>query len=106
MNWGVNTTISSGLLISVFSMVVVFLILLIISYMIDLVRVLTGRKSGKKAEKKEAKQSSKSTLPSADDETAMAIAVSIASYLQRGIKVKSIKEVSTGKTIGSSIEVK
>lgn len=106
MNWGTNTTISSGLLISVFSMVVVFLILLIISYIVDLVKVLASRKKETPEKAKKEKATSSVVKTTADDETAMAIAASIALYCGRGIKVKSIKEVGTSKVFGSSIEIK
>ena len=104
---GENITIGQSLLITVFSMLVVFVVLLGISYLIDLLRVTTNGEDKKKTqdvktEKIETKQEI-STQENLDDEELVAvIAAAVAASMGveiPDINIKSIRRTSSRSPI-------
>ena len=74
-----SVSFGQGLFISIFSMIVVFLVLLIISYLIDLVALII-RKSSKASEKD-------------NDEISAVISGALREYIgHENFKIKSVKE--------------
>ena len=99
---GEKITIGQSLLITIFSMVVVFVVLIAISYLIDLLRA-TNKKEDKKSERVarsiEASQPIETKEQKIEDEELVAvIAAAIAASMGVAIpdiNIKSIKRVST-----------
>lgn len=85
-----NTTLAQGLLIAVFSIIVVFLVLLIISYLIDLVALVVKKFFNKN--KVNTNAPSKKSAQS-DEEIVAVITAAIAAYTGNdNFEVKSVKE--------------
>ena len=103
-----GNTVSFGdsLIITLFSMVVVFLTLLIISYLIDLLRVTCNRGNNKKGIDKadtvvENKVAEKAKEDSDDEELVAVIAAAIAANLGVSVpdvNIKSIKRANPNTT--------
>ena len=104
---GNNISISDSLLITVFSMVVVFVVLIAISYLIDLLRLaINGKKDKEETEKAsiiikekqiEKSQEIKAEENSNDEELVAVITAAIAASLGVAtpeVNIKSIKRVS------------
>jgi len=103
INLGEKITIGQSLIITIFSMAVVFLVLIGISYLIDILRVTTNNH---KKESKEAKDSTESVKVSEpvekeqnieDEELVAVIAAAIAASMGvtiPDINIKSIKRIS------------
>lgn len=103
-----NITMGEALKITVFSMLLVFLILLIISYMIDLMKYVLDKKSNKK-ETEKAEVSIEQVIDAVeeieeDDDTELVavIMAAIEAYTgtsSKGLVVKNIKKVSTNDSL-------
>ena len=98
--YGNDVKLSEALFISVFAMVVVFLVLLIISYLIDITAFFINAKPKNKivskVEIKNADVNDKISSKSGDD-TIVVIAAAIAAYLGTSVdnvKIKSIRRVN------------
>lgn len=92
-----NTTLADGLLIALFSMIVVFIILFAISYMIDLIALVVRKSKKNQPSVGAQKKSSSKSSESESDEVVAAITAAIASYTGRDdFEVKSVQE--TGKS--------
>ena len=95
-----NINLLDALFISAFAMIVVFLVLLVISYLIDFVALFVNRKSDKKKIKSiaEVDKNSESTISTGNNQYIIAtIAGAIAYYLGTSvdnIKIKSIRRVN------------
>ena len=95
-----NINLLDALFISAFAMIVVFLVLLVISYLIDFVALFVNRKSDKKKIKSiaEVDKNSESTISTGNNQYIIAtIAGAIATYLGTSvdnIKIKSIRRVN------------
>ena len=95
-----RVTIGSSIFILVFSMIVVFVVLLIISYMIDIMHfVITAKKPKKTKENLVVSNDNKNIM---DDTILTAtIAAAIASYMgtsSKNIRIKSIRRVEQNKS--------
>ena len=97
--YGNSVKLTEALFISVFAMVVVFLVLLIISYLIDITAFFINGKKNRvvvKAETKVTKAVEKVDNKKSDD-TVVVIAAAIAAYLGTSVdnvKIKSIRRVN------------
>lgn len=97
--YGNSVKLTEALFISVFAMIVVFLVLLIISYLIDITAFFINGKKNKvvvKAETKVTKAVEKFDTKKSDD-TVVVIAAAIAAYLGTSVdnvKIKSIRRVN------------
>lgn len=97
--YGNSVKLTEALFISVFAMIVVFLVLLIISYLIDITAFFINGKKNKvvvKAETKVTKAVEKVDNKKSDD-TVVVIAATIAAYLGTSVdnvKIKSIRRVN------------
>ena len=97
--YGNNVKLTEALFISAFAMIVVFLVLLIISYLIDITAFFINGKRNKvavKTETKVAKAVEKVDNKKSDD-TVVVIAAAIAAYLGTSVdnvKIKSIRRVN------------
>ena len=89
--YGDKVELGQALFISIFAMAVVFLVLLIISYLIDLTALcLKGNKTKKKTKNAtEVKPDAQVARKSSDDSLVVVIAAAIASYL--GTSVDNVK---------------
>lgn len=103
--YGDKVSIGQAIFISIFAMSVVFFVLLIISYMIDITAGVI--KKGTKCEKKSNGVANKSTATSTptkkDDSSAVvaAIAAAVASYLGTttdNVRIVSIRRVNSNST--------
>lgn len=108
INLGENITIGQSLLITVFSMLVVFVVLLGISYLIELLRIATNGKDEKEdkivkeIEKKEIPETVEENLE--DEELVAVIAAAIAASMGVGIpdiNIKSIKRNPSSSNVWS-----
>ena len=100
-----NTTIAQGLIIAVFSMIVVFVILLVISYLIDLIAFLTKKSNAKKTVSNQCNQVAlQNKTP--DEEEAAAVVAAIAAYLGRdNFTVKTIENKSNNSSWNVSAQI-
>ena len=97
--YGNNVKLTEALFISVFAMVVVFLVLLIISYLIDITAFFINGKKNKVAVKTETKvvKAVEKVDNKKSDDTVVVIAAAIAAYLGTSVdnvKIKSIRRVN------------
>ena len=96
--YGNKVSIGEALFISLFAMIVVFLVLLVISYLIDVTAFFTKAKSKKSVEVKVVDTTLKKADSKKDsDDLVAVIAGAIASYLGTSvdnIKIKSIRRVN------------
>lgn len=103
--YGDKVSIPEAIFISIFAMLVVFLVLLIISYMIDITAgvIKKGTSSGKKSNGVVNISTAASTPKKSDDSSAVvaAIAAAVATYLgtsSDNIKIVSIRRVNPDST--------
>lgn len=105
-------TIGDSLIITVFSMVIVFVVLIAISYLIEILRIATNGKKGKEGAKKviieektvEKKEQVVSEEKVDDEELVAVIAAAIAASLGTTIpqiNIKTIKRISPTSPIWS-----
>lgn len=92
--YGVKVSIGESIFISLFSMGVVFVVLLVISYMIDLVAAVInkGTKKSIKSVANDVKNEEKIS-----DDLVVVIAAAIASYLgtdEKHLKIKKIRRIN------------
>ena len=100
-----NTTIANGIFIAIFSMIVVFLILLAISYLIDLIAFIVKKYFKDSASSKKAQKNSSQGATS-NDETVAVITAAIAAYTGRDdFEVKSVQETGKASSWGVSAKV-
>lgn len=98
--YGNSVKLSEALFISAFAMAVVFLVLLIISYLIDITAFFINAKPKNKAiVKTEAKTTevNENVTTKKNDDTVVVIAAAIAAYLGTSVdnvKIKSIRRVN------------
>lgn len=102
--YGNEVKIGEALFISVFAMIVVFLVLLIISYLIDITAFCIGGKKKKVEVKNEPKKETIAEVKKAnakDDNLVVTIAAAIAAYLGTSVdnvRIKSIRRVPQSDT--------
>lgn len=97
--YGNSVKLTEALFISAFAMVVVFLVLLIISYLIDITAFFINGKKNKVAVKTETKvaKAVDSTSAKKSDDMVVVIAAAIAAYLGTSVdnvKIKSIRRLN------------
>lgn len=101
-----NTTIAQGLIIAVFSMIVVFVILLIISFLIDLIAYLIKRFGSKNTAPSKKAQASSAQKSSCEEEEVAAVVAAIAAYLGRdNFTVKSVENKSDNSSWKVSAQI-
>ena len=97
--YGNSVKLTEALFISVFAMIIVFLVLLIISYLIDITAFFINGKKNKVAVKTETKvvKAVDKVDNKKSDDTVVVIAAAIAAYLGTSVdnvKIKSIRRVN------------
>ena len=97
--YGNSVKLTEALFISAFAMIVVFLVLLIISYLIDITAFFINGKKNKVAVKTETKvaKAVDSTSAKKSDDMVVVIAAAIAAYLGTSVdnvKIKSIRRLN------------
>ena len=97
--YGNSVKLTEALFISAFAMIVVFLVLLIISYLIDITAFFINGKKNKVAVKTETKvvKAVEKVDNKKSDDTVVVIAAAIAAYLGTSVdnvKIKSIRRVN------------
>ena len=88
-----------GLLITVFSMVLVFIALLLISFIIDIMRVVLNKKEEKKSDEKKPADTNVMPVVQNDDEG------EIAAVLSAAVAVMEDEELETVAAISAAIAV-
>lgn len=88
--YGENVNIAEAAFISIFSMVVVFVVLLIISYMIDIVAAIISKGTEKKVEIKNTNEPMDIKVT---DDTVAVIAAAIAAYMGSDVQNVNIKKI-------------
>lgn len=104
--YGNDVSLSQAGFISIFAMVVVFVVLLIISYMIDIVAFfLKGSNSPKKVSAAVSNEGHAAAKKNANSDTDVAIiAAAVASYLGTSvdnIRIQQIRRVSNNESVWS-----
>lgn len=98
MNFGTDLSFAQGIVISLFSIAVVFIVLLLISFVIDIVAALL-KKSGKNLPAPSASTavSRGPVSSSVEEEEVAAVVAAIAMYMgNNDFQVKSVKEEKPG----------
>ena len=102
--YGNTITLSDALFISIFAMVVVFLVLLIISYMVDFTSFLLNRNNKKNSDNNNEKVSveeNSSNQNVSDSHLVAIISAAIASYMKvptDNLHIKSIRRIKQDNT--------
>lgn len=100
--FGDSITTGQAVIVCVFSLVVVFAVLLAISYLIDLIAFILSRAEGRKAQPGQtAEQPAQAARPAASSDEAVLTAAAIAAYLGTQpdrLVVRSIRRVTDEQT--------
>ena len=103
--FGEQVTLSQAVVVCLFSMVVVFIVLLVISYLIDLCAYLVRRFGRAPAAKAASPAPAPAPAPARDDSAdAVLVAAAVAAYLGKNsdeFVVRSICRVTGGETLWS-----
>lgn len=104
--YGDNVTFAQAAVVCVFSMAVVFIVLLAISYMIDIIAYFVNRKSKKAVKTEPAQEVSRQepSEPHPDHIDVVLVTAAVAAYLGKRtdeIVVRSIRKIGTEETTWS-----